>query len=218
MGSESCTWASDVQQTLTEYTYSDPVVFVEFGPKETSDIYFPFSSGANSKDALKIREEIKVYNELKCPVRQLSATARQQSKSSTICERAPANFCQSFPESPKGLVDELIAIRTVALASECIVPALVRSRSIQEKLAFKVKSDSRSRHLRWLYFLVFSLVAGGKIANASTKLASLDARPIEERRRLLKFANRMLSRVIVIGSSITRSVHYLRDRYLSGES
>ena len=189
--SNSCAWASNVQQTLTDYIYSDPVIFVEFGPKETSDIYFPFLNGVNSKDVLKIRGEIRAYNELKCPVRQLSSTSRQYSKSSTVCERAPANFCRSFPESPKGFVDESIALQTVALASECIVPTLVRSRLIQEKLLTKVQSDSRRSHLRWLYFLLFSLVAGGKIANAATKLASLDSRPADDRRRLAKLVMRL---------------------------
>lgn len=212
-GSDSCAWASNVQQTLTDYIYSDPVIFVEFGPKETSDIYFPFLNGVNSKDALKIRGEIRAYNELKCPVRQLSSTTRQYSKSSTVCERVPANFCRSFPEPPNGFVNESIALQTVALASECIVPTLVRSRSIQEGLVSKVKSDLRSRHLRWLYFLLFSLVAGGKIANATTKLASFDSRPASERRRLVKLVVQVVKWSLTVMCTLVRLASNLIRRF-----
>jgi len=199
--SVSCSWASDVQQTLTDYVYSAPVIFVEFGPTDTSDIYFPFSRDYKPKDALKIREEIRRFNNSMCPVRALSSNTRQYSKSSTVCERIPANFCRTFPEPPEGFIDESIGLQTVALASECIVPTLVRSRLIQEKLLTKVHSDSRRSHLRWLYFLLFSLVVGGKIANATTKLASLDSRPADDRRRLAK----LVMRVFRCGMEVVRA-------------
>jgi len=170
-------------------------------------------NGVNSKDALKIRGEIRAYNELKCPVRQLSSTTRQYSKSSTVCERVPANFCRSFPEPPNGFVNESIALQTVALASECIVPTLVRSRSIQEDLVSKVKSDLRSRHLRWLYFLLFLLVAGGKIANATTKLASFDSRPASERRRLVKLVVQVVKWSLAVMCTLVRLASNLIRRF-----
>lgn len=200
----SCGWAFDVQQLLVDYTYFDQALYSVLGPKSTLELYFPFSRSGTLEDAMKIRKEIKEFNDLMCPVRQLIGATKLQSKSSTICETVPARFCSSFPEPPEGFVDKHIASQTVAIASECIIPALVRSREIQEALGIKVENESRNQHLRWLYFLVFSLIAGGKIANASTKLFSMDVRPPEERIRLLDLFRRVFRYLFVAGSYMAR--------------
>lgn len=184
--SASCIWASDVQQTLADYSYYDTGLYIKIGPQSTLDLYFPFTRKTSSEDALAIREEIRDYNDLRCPVRDLGNSSSIHSKPSVTCERVPANFCRAFPEPPKGFVDQSIIVRPVAVASECIVPTLVRSREMQEELANKVNNGARNQHLKWMYFLIFSLIAGGKIANASTKLASMDGRPTQERRRLIR--------------------------------
>jgi hypothetical protein len=67
--------------------------------------------------------------------------------------------------------------RTVAIASECIIPLLVASRARQEKLKAVVADKARTKHFRWLFFILFSLVAGGKVTNATSRAMELDKRP-----------------------------------------
>jgi hypothetical protein len=49
-----------------------------------------------------------------------------------------------------------------------------------------VNDKAQTRHFRWLFFILFSLVAGGKVANATSRAIELDKRPEQEKRRLLK--------------------------------
>jgi hypothetical protein len=60
--------------------------------------------------------------------------------------------------------------RTVAIANECVVPALFRLKAEQASLAATVDDNARARHLRTMFFLFVSLVAGGKVANASARM------------------------------------------------
>jgi hypothetical protein len=92
----------------------------------------------------------------------------------------------SFPEPLDGHVDKWALDRTVAIASECIIPSLVASRARQEKLQAVVEDKVRTKHFRWLFFILFSLVVGGKVANATSRAIELDKRPEQEKRRLLK--------------------------------
>lgn len=201
--SASCTWASNVQQKLTDYSYYNAPLYVQLGPRSTSELYLPYAIGA---EPLKIREEIRAYNESKCSTQRRPGSHSASSESSITCETVPANFCRAFPEPPKGFVDQTYIIQPVAVASECILPTLVRSRDIQESLIKKVEDGSRDQHLKWLYFLMFSLIAGGKIANASTKLVSMDSRPTHERRRLIRLCGRMLGSVLVLNQYLVASV------------
>jgi len=189
----SCKWTSDVQQVLNQYATYDEKVFYKLGPKTSKDIYSPLWEKASDQDVLEIRQEIKHYNDTKCPVRNIGHNVTQNSRPSGECQEVPAVFCHSFLEPPKGLVDEYIILHTVALASECIVPGLVASRERQEKLSLKTKSNSLDKHKRWLFFVLFSIVAGGKVANSSTKAIEVDKRAENDRRRIIKLIIKILN-------------------------
>ena len=105
---------------------------------------------------------------------------------STTCQRPPSSFCTAFPEPLDGHIDDKVLTQTVAIVSECIIPSLVASRARQEKLQAAVEDKARTKHFRWLFFILFSLVVGGKVANATSRAIELDKRPEQEKRRLLK--------------------------------
>lgn len=183
----SCVWASDVQQLLTDYTYYGDKLHVMFGPKESKDIYAPFSKEIDPEDILVIRKEIQAYNDLMCPVTVLSDTMSQQTKPSFLCRTVPAQFCRVFPDGPEGIADKNILSRTVALGSECIVPMLVKSRELQEGLIDKIAIAERDTHLRWMFYIFVAFLAGGKIANSTTKIFDVDNRNPSKRKELILF-------------------------------
>jgi hypothetical protein len=186
MGTASCAWASDVQQKLSDYATEDERGFPSFGPKSSADIYSPLGSELPPHQILAIRSELKAYDDLRCPVKELGEGWRQTSRPSAICQRPPASFSTSFPDPFDGYVDNDTKYpRTVAIASEWIIPSLVASRARQEKLGAVVADNARTKHFRWLFFVLFSLVVGGKVANATSRAIELDKRPEQEKRRLV---------------------------------
>lgn len=202
----SCVWASDVQQLLNDYTYYGDELHVMFGPKESKDIYAPFSKEIDPEDILIIRKEIQAYNDFMCPVTKLGDTVSQQSKSSTSCRTVPAQFCRVFPDESKDVVDKYIISRTVALGSECIIPMLVKSRELQESLINKVTLAERNTHLRWMFYILVAFLAGGKIANSTTKLFDVDNRDVTERKILLYF---LIKVVCFPFKGVARALNYL---------
>lgn len=206
----SCRWASEVQQVLNQYATYDEKIFYRLGPKTSKDIYSPLWEKAADQDVLEIRQEIKLYNDSKCPVKNIGHNVTQNSRPSGKCQEIPTIFCQSFPELPKGLVDEYIISHTVALASECIIPSLVASRERQEKLNLKVKSNSLDKHKRWLFFVLFSIVAGGKVANSSTKALDVDKRADVDRRRINKLIIKILSRAKSLSVWLLKAVRQIK--------
>jgi hypothetical protein len=76
-------------------------------------------------------------------------------------------YCTAFADPLDGKMDQENIVRTTALASECIIPTLVRLREQQQKLLALTIEDKRSKHYRWLYYGFFSLVVGGKIATST---------------------------------------------------
>jgi hypothetical protein len=62
----------------------------------------------------------------------------------------------------------------------------VASRARQEKLQAVVEDKTRTKYIRWLVFILLSLVVGGKVANATSRAVELDKRPEQEKRRILK--------------------------------
>ena len=181
----ACKWASDVQQTLLDYSTEDPVIFDEFGPQTTTDVYAPFKTKISPDEIAEIRSEIADYNQSTCPVEDLGGGAHRSTKLSLHCQMTPSKFCRAFPERLAGKSNDESILRTNALASECILPTLVALRKYQESLAEKVKADRRAKHYRWLYYLIFSIFAGGKVASVTVKLADLGKRSSGETRRSL---------------------------------
>ena len=186
IGTASCAWASEVQQTLSDFTIVDERVFPTIGPKSSTEIYSPLGYKLSPQQILTIRSELKAYNDARCPVKVIGEGARQMSRSSATCQRPPAIFCTSFPDPFDGHVEKDETYRTVAIASECIIPSLVALRARHEKLGAVVADNARTKHFRWLFFILFSLVAGGKVANATSRAIELDKRPEQEKQRLLK--------------------------------
>jgi hypothetical protein len=63
-------------------------------------------------------------------------------------------------------------------------------RKLATRLAGQVEDDQRNRNYRWMYFLVFSMLLGGKLAGTTAKLFSFDARSGSETRRVLRLLGR----------------------------
>lgn len=181
MGTVSCTWASDVQEMLNDYATKDERVFPILGPKSSTDIYSPLGRELSPQQILTLRHELQAYNNSRCPEKVLGEGWSQMARPSATCQRPPAIFCTSFPDPLDGHVDDKAPIRTVAIASECIIPSLVASRARQEKLKAVVEDKARTKHFRWLFFRLFSLVVGGKVANATSRAIELDKRREQEK-------------------------------------
>ena len=188
MGTVSCAWASEVQQLLSDYTASHTRLFQTFGPKSSSDIYSPpvrIGRELSPQQILALRRELQAYNNSQCPIEVIGEGWGRYSRPSGTCQSPPSPFCTAFPEPLDGHVDEHIT-RTVAIASECIIPSLMASRARQEKLQAVVEDKTRTKYIRWLFFILLSLVVGGKVANATSRAVELDKRPEQEKRRILK--------------------------------
>ncbi|WP_131825343.1 MULTISPECIES: hypothetical protein [unclassified Salinivibrio] len=211
----SCVWASDVQQTLNEYAAYGVDTFYLFGPAKSVEIYSGVRKSVPKKEVIQIRKEIERYNRTVCPVEDFGNGVRQQARPSGVCQRTPSAFCRAFPDGPEGLVDKYIMARSVALASECIIPTLVASKATQQDLNEAIEHKQKERYQRWWLFIALAAVVGGKVANSTTKVAKLDQRDSAERRRLIRPSLRSLSRVIkrlvLIGKTIAQRLKRWRS-------
>ncbi|WP_165669152.1 hypothetical protein [Metapseudomonas otitidis] len=187
----SCRWASRVQQQLNGYAASHYKIYKEFGPHASRDIYAPTWGSISDEEIIQIRKEIQNYNDERCPVEQLNESVSRSTAASGVCQQVPAAYCAAFPDQPDGLVDKYIISKTVALASECIVPSLVAFRAQQEKLISTVENNEIAKHYRWLFFIVFSIVVGGKIANSTTRITDIDNRPDVEKQIIVRLIHRL---------------------------
>jgi hypothetical protein len=185
LGAASCRWAVRVQGLLSQYAAAR--IFDAVGPKSSADIYDPFRYRISAQEILQIRREIMAYNDSRCPVTVISETRTQNTVSGT-CQSPPANICVASADPFDEKTNDDLRWRTVALASECIIPTLVRSRKLQEKYAAIVSHNNRNNHYRWLFFILFSAIVGGKIAIATSQAMRLDKRETAEKHRLWKGA------------------------------
>jgi hypothetical protein len=188
-GTVSCAWASEVQELLINYTTSHIRLFQTFGPKSGSDVYSPptrIGRELSPEQILTLRREIQAYNNSQCPIEARGEGWIKYAQPLGTCQRPPSPFCTAFPEPLDGHVDHSVTSRTVAIASECIIPSLIASRARQEKLQAVVEDKTRTKYIRWLVFILLSLVVGGKVANATSRVIELDKRPEQEKRRVLK--------------------------------
>jgi|GEM_PF-670217 len=193
----SCQWASRIQQTLNDYATQYEGLYYKVGPETVADLYTPFTREDTSNLIVQIRTEIRDYNAKICPVKQIDENTHQLARASTTCQHVPAQFCRWYPDPLNGVIDKDLLTRTVALGSECIVKMLVASREQQKKLSIPVDADQKRQHLRWLFFIAFSLFAGGKVANATAKLCNLDGREPTQQRRLWRLVIRVYRRIKV---------------------
>jgi hypothetical protein len=181
----SCQWASDVQQTLADYTTSIPAIFAIVGPKSSADMYRVNRKVRGPQDILTIRKEIAAYNRTICPIQDLGNGVQKLAPTSERCQMTPPIFCPVYPDPIDGKIDKDDVLSTVAISSECIIPALVALRHTQEGLNKQVSSDKRGKTYRWLYYLILSVLAGAKIAGSTVKLVAMDDREDPATRRSL---------------------------------
>jgi hypothetical protein len=210
--SASCRWASDVQQTLLDYASAHVAIFTEFGPLTSADIYAHFRRPLPPQEVITIRREIAAYNAAKCPVKQLAPGISQLAPPSTVCLITPPTYCTAFADPLDGKVDKQHIVNTTALASECIIPTLVRLREEQQSLLALTIEDKRSKHYRWLYYGFFCLVVGGKIATSTMKLFSMGSRSRTEIRRTVQLFKDATQKVWATGRGTMRALRRLRGR------
>lgn len=155
---ESCKWASDVHQTLLDYSVEYTSVYWQTGPMSLEDIYVPIASKKDKKKIDQIRNELRQFNDLICPKTEYTFT-----RSSGNCLRTPAKFCVG----PNINADD--HIRTSAIGNECVIPTLINLRLKTEKLSNSVIEVEKNKHFRWIFYTLFSILAGGKVANATAR-------------------------------------------------
>jgi hypothetical protein len=167
----ACEWARSSQWQLDGYAHYGEKLYWQLGPEQEWRIYTWSDRVHDDKTVDALRQELHQYNLHECPVTDLGGGVTQSSRISRICQIPPAEFCTSFPSRKLAGVDPVeAAARTVAIANECIVPTLFRLKTEQASLATSVDDNARARHLRTMFFLFVSLVAGGKVANASVRM------------------------------------------------
>jgi hypothetical protein len=155
----SCTWADDIQPRLLEYTAYNSALYVSLGPTNAQDLYAPLRDLTLDEQQI-VRDELRDYNDKVCP-----ATPNRHSRPSGTCRAPPASYCTGF----EGDVGEYL--RTVALSNACVIPTLIRDRSLVQHKEAKIREAAKDRHARWFFYTYFAFIAGGKVANASAKLS-----------------------------------------------
>lgn len=117
----------------------------------------------------------------------------QGARPSPRCQITPPTFCRAWPEPLAGQVERDVMLKPMALATECLAPTLVLLRRTAARLEDEATPDRRARNARWMYFLAFAGILGGKLAGATLKLAALDDRPPAETRRVRGLRRRVVA-------------------------
>ena len=142
----SCRWASHVHPSLHVLAFEDPRVFVKLGPNSSAALYGDdLNHAATPAEMDKVRREIADYNQKLCPVEDLGKGVKKESAPSPQCQDTPAQFCTAFPDALNGKVPETLMGVSVALASECVIPSLIRFRRLATRLADEAEHDHRNR-------------------------------------------------------------------------
>lgn len=190
--SASCKWANAVQFRLYDYAYSSATSFLPgLAPKSTAQMFGDGTSPASLEEICKIRTEIAAYNRLQCPVIDLGH-GRLRYSITTSCKPTPIAVAEAFPEYLDGEKNSYAPNIPLALASELLVPNIIRLSVIYDKLIAKEQVCLRDKQYRWLYYIFFSIVIGGKVANATAKLTKMSERTGEETRRCLYLFRRII--------------------------
>ncbi|WP_322005174.1 hypothetical protein [Paraburkholderia tropica] len=212
----SCRWASLVQQKLLDYSTQHTLLYQEFGPQNSAQIYAWPAKAASPAEIEAIRTEIAAYNEKTCPIIHLGGAFSRTASPSPECLATPPQYGSALPDPFGGRQTQGDLGIPVALDIESIVPTLVRLRDSQERMQAKVDADNHTKYVRWLYYLFFSVIVGGKVAGSTVKLEKLDKREVVESRRschfvcrvaclLLRFVQTLLRLVTLIVLKILKS-------------
>lgn len=154
----SCSWAHRMRQELAEYGTYNAKLIIAVMPKTTSELYLIYNRYADDKTVKNIREEFDIYNKLKC----------QNKSSSYDCVATPTAYC-IVNDPPKDFDD--YSHRKIIVANECIIPTLVLLQKRIDNEIKKVNSSLEQKHIRWFFYFIFSILAGGKVANATARLS-----------------------------------------------
>ncbi len=167
----ACEWARQSQWQLDSYAGYNEKLYWKLGPEQEWQLYTASNASRDDKAVDALRQELHRYNLRVCPIADLGEGLTQNSRISRTCQYTPSAFCTTFPSRNLPGVDRIeAATRTVAVANECIIPTLYRLKSEQASLARSVEDNAIARHLRTLFFIFVSLIAGGKVANASVRM------------------------------------------------
>ncbi|WP_330960438.1 hypothetical protein [Photobacterium sp. 53610] len=202
---ESCKWSARIQNTLYDYIgLATPSLFASFGPNSTEELYRVKNFANSHEIKQKIRIEVQQYNDLLCPYTENRGVTTFSPRSAK-CIITPSTYCNAYPEASNTPIKGVF-VRPVALASECLIPTLVRSREIQERLSNKLASVSTAKHYRWMYLLAFAVFIGAKIANTTTKVVEMDRRESKEKRRVIKLVLSGVTNALKLIASVTRRI------------
>lgn len=213
---ESCQWASDIQQLFHEYITYNQKLYISLGPSSINDIYSPLWHKRTSEQIFTIRSELKDYNDQLCPSHAINKIAVQPAPISSTCQSIPSNFCDVASEEDNEMFP-LNILGNHAIANECLTKKLVRLKVQFEKLEKIGNQNAKEKHFRWFYYIIFSFIIGGKIANTTTKLFGLDGQSLYERRFLISWFTRIgnfVYRLIKITISFTKKSILLFFCYL----
>ena len=159
-----CQWSEQVQQHLIEFKSFDAALYEAFGPKQAGDLYMP-GEDPSPATISSIRSELAHYNVTLCP-----QDGNRITLPSHVCQRTPASYCRSMDSSAQQLA---YLVGTVAVANECVIPTLVRLHGEIVRASTELSAELEARHARWLFYVLFAMIAGGKVANATARLSLL---------------------------------------------
>lgn len=176
----SCKWAKSVQPLLADYTYGEYQFFWSIGPRTDIELYAPYATNDVSDFVATVRKELDQSNQSLCG----DASHRYE----WLCHRVPAGLCNPDKQHFNSVLEP------VAIANECIVPALVRLHDLASKQHEVVADETDSKHWRHIYYMVFSVFAGAKIANLTTRAEGVgeNARMLELARKFMRVLRRLL--------------------------
>lgn len=202
----ACEWAKRIQWNLTQYAHENARLYWQLGPDNMDHIYRAQNSSMSVDAIDELRLELHRFNETKCPVQNLSQGFKKMAPISKNCEMTPADFCGAYPERQLQGVDQFKSADTVAISNECIVPTLSVLKERQISMAKIDAENDTLKHVRWLFYLFFACIAGGKVANATIRMVgenkSAKNQNLNDRRnanfalcipRLLQFVRRAIN-------------------------
>jgi hypothetical protein len=179
----SCVWAESIQWKLNDYSYTGAENFVKSGPEFVASMFtYSYSDThiqklrRDSSSITQIRAEIERYNSTKCPVTHIANGVWRRASISSICRAIPLQYCMAFFDDSLPSAREMRPLDVVAISSDCVIPILVKLRAQQEKLVVKLREQAIYKNFRWMFLVSMSIVAGGKVANASGKLLDLGSK------------------------------------------
>lgn len=162
----ACLWSNDVQHKLIDYSTMNYEVYADFGPKSSDALYALYANHPNVDESALIRKELQSFNETQCPVKVISSQMSQGAQPSNICQATPSSLCSGIE---KDHIND--AIFPVAISNECVVPTLTRLNNVAKVEQSRVEKAVLYKHWRHIFYMIFSVLAGTKIASATAKFS-----------------------------------------------